>query len=347
MTAAPVCAPSPGPDPGTVIVHVDELTGSFASGFCAAPGLPQSGMTVCTDTRPTNIQFGLSAGSVVAVSLAPGSYSAALATVGIIPPVLGLIGPVEVRSSQTLVCSFTLGAAPSCQPLSGTVVVQVAPALVGDFAAGFCGAPGNPVSGTVICTDGHSLEGVFSLDGGESRAVSLPAGDYNAALARTIPLSLSPVGPVEVVAGQTTVCSFTMTAAPTCVPAGDGDGVAEPPLGFPAMYDGNGDGTPDALQGNVTSLLPAVGSSPVTIASPTGTTLTNVTAGPVPGSPAPPAGAWFPVGLIGFSVVLAPGATAANVDASCRPDRLRPATTSSRAARGSTSRRMCRSRATS
>ena len=312
MTAAPVCAPSPGPDPGTVIVHVDEASGSFASGFCAAPGTPVLGSTICSDSRPTNIQFGLSAGSVVAVSMAPGSYSGALGSVG--TSVLGPNGPVEVRSSQTLVCSFTLGAAPACTPLTGTVIVHVDESLSGDFAVGFCGAPGNPVLGSAICSDTHSLYGVFSLGAGESRAVSLPAGDFNAALALTSPLSLSPIGPIEVLAGQTTVCSFTMTAAPACAGAGDGDGVAEPPAGFPAGYDGNSDGTPDAEQGNVTSLLPAVGSVPVTVASPLGTALTNVTTGPVPGTPTPPSGVALTIGVLGFSVQLAPLQTSADVD---------------------------------
>ena len=81
-----------------------------------------------------------------------------------------------------------------------------------------------------------------------------------------------------------------------------------------APEDGDGDsgGIPDAVQANVASLPAAVDldgngllDDYVTIESPAGTVLTNVTAVPVPTDPAPPAGVVFPVGLFDYEVVVA------------------------------------------
>ncbi len=66
--------------------------------------------------------------------------------------------------------------------------------------------------------------------------------------------------------------------------------------------DGNGDGTPDAQQANVTTLPSGGSAGNVTIASPGTTTLQAVTATGVPASPVPPSGAQFPAGVLGFKV---------------------------------------------
>jgi hypothetical protein len=101
--------------------------------------------------------------------------------------------------------------------------------------------------------------------------------------------------------------------APTTAPLGctDADGVSDAvEWGAPNGGDGNDDGTPDAEQANVTS-LPGPGGY-VTIDVPAGGTLTGVATSAAPVSPAPPAGAMFPRGLVGFSVTgLTPGATVA------------------------------------
>jgi len=77
----------------------------------------------------------------------------------------------------------------------------------------------------------------------------------------------------------------------------DSDGVSEP-----AGYDGNGDGTSDAAQPNVTSVAPAIVNSPtdtLTLASPGATQITNVSViDPTPLSPPVP----LPHGLIDFTI---------------------------------------------
>jgi uncharacterized repeat protein (TIGR01451 family) len=86
----------------------------------------------------------------------------------------------------------------------------------------------------------------------------------------------------------------------------DSDGVSSTqesgPSGTNPLYDGNNDGTADRLQANVTSLPTATGSYYVTLASPDGTSLSNVQAG---GSPSPgnsPPGVDFPYGFFEFAV---------------------------------------------
>ena len=84
----------------------------------------------------------------------------------------------------------------------------------------------------------------------------------------------------------------------------DADGVDEDPA-----VDGNGDGTPDAQQGHVTTLPAAAGGGTVTIEAPDAIyPLEAVSASVVPTDPAPPAGASFPAGLLGFTVELPAGA---------------------------------------
>jgi hypothetical protein len=96
-------------------------------------------------------------------------------------------------------------------------------------------------------------------------------------------------------------------------PTTDGDAVSDQvEEGAPNGGDGNGDGTPDSDQANVTS-LPANGGGAtyLTVASPSETTLSDVsTLDPATLPTPPPAGTALPAGLVSFKVNLAtPGDT--------------------------------------
>jgi len=84
--------------------------------------------------------------------------------------------------------------------------------------------------------------------------------------------------------------------------------------GAPNGGDGNGDSIPDSAQANVASVPNAVTSAYVTVVSPPGTALVDVAPQTVPGSPAPPGGVAFPVGLVAFDVLVTPAGSAASVD---------------------------------
>ncbi len=81
----------------------------------------------------------------------------------------------------------------------------------------------------------------------------------------------------------------------------DGDGILDTDEGVgPNGGDANNDGIADSQQANVASLRNTVDNQYVTLVSPTGTQLTDVTAGAV--APGAPAGIEFPFGQIGFEV---------------------------------------------
>ena len=105
---------------------------------------------------------------------------------------------------------------------------------------------------------------------------------------------------------QLTLTAGTNTLDLAIGAVNDGDGVDE------GTADGNGDGTPDAQQPEVTTLPAGVGGGSVTIdARDPLYPLTDVETGPVPdGVPAEN----FPVGLIGFTVTLPTGVTSVDVD---------------------------------
>lgn len=71
--------------------------------------------------------------------------------------------------------------------------------------------------------------------------------------------------------------------------------------------DGNGDGTQDAAQSNVTSTLTARGNV-TTLAAPPGSALVSVLPLPVPQFAALPAGYYFPIGVIQWTLTNAPAA---------------------------------------
>ena len=51
MAAVPTCGPATGPEPGNVVVVVGEAAGSWATGFCADPGIPVLGSMTCGVTN--------------------------------------------------------------------------------------------------------------------------------------------------------------------------------------------------------------------------------------------------------------------------------------------------------
>ena len=81
----------------------------------------------------------------------------------------------------------------------------------------------------------------------------------------------------------------------------------------PNNGDGNDDGIPDSQQDNVAS-LPNVNGDFVTVASPGGTTLANVTSGANPSPGDAPAGVTFPAGFTAFEVGNLPAGGAVDVD---------------------------------
>jgi hypothetical protein len=157
---------------------------------------------------------------------------------------------------------------------------------------------GGPTSGTFALV--NTATGAYTLSG-------LSPGTYNfRAYAVTGGIVAGPVTSATLVTGSNVV-DLSMSAAP---PPDDGDGVDEDPV-----VDGNGDGTPDAQQPNVTTLPAGTGGGAVTIAAPDATyALGAVSASAVPGSPALPPGAVLPIGLVNFEVHLPNGVTTADVD---------------------------------
>jgi hypothetical protein len=213
------------PSLGAIVEAVNEPGGSYFTGFCLAPGVPQLGSTVCSDGRtlavgPTSLTGG---GPSTTVPLPAGSYTAAMA-----PSTLGVLSPivtVNVLPGQSLSCSFTMALGPVCTPTPGltlgTVVVTLADPPGPTYATGFCTAPSIPVLLSNLCSDGFTPAVLkYPVFGGASFALALPAGNYNAVAATVNPSPLlGAVGAVTVAAGQTTTCSFTMAAAPSCTVA--------------------------------------------------------------------------------------------------------------------------------
>jgi hypothetical protein len=219
-------------------------------------------------------------------------------------------------SGQVATCTFATGpsGSASCSvpppPPPGTVIVMVDEPAGNPYYPGFCKAPGMPVLGSPNCSDGRPATILFGVPGGSTHTLSLPPGPYNTGMARLDPPPTGLVpgvgGVVTVVSGQTQICSFTLSAGPVCF-VDDGDGVNEP-----GGYDGNGDGTPDDEQVNVTSLPAAEGGETVTIAAPSDSyTLTSVSAEPAPADLPP--GVDLPLGVFGFSVNLPEGVASADV----------------------------------
>jgi hypothetical protein len=95
--------------------------------------------------------------------------------------------------------------------------------------------------------------------------------------------------------------------ADEALPDDDGDGVPSvyemgPPDAPNPGYDGNDDGIPDFMQGNVTSFPTVDGLNYVTITCPEPAFFTNVEAGPNPSPGNTPEGVTFPLGFFSFTI---------------------------------------------
>ncbi|MFN8157877.1 MAG: choice-of-anchor U domain-containing protein [Candidatus Nanopelagicales bacterium] len=182
-----------------------------------------------------------------------------------------------------------------------------------EFAPGFTGSVG--ASGSYSYTDGN---------GAVSLKVVGNTAQYQVSV--TKPGSPSIFAHIDATPPTTTATLYAVGSGVwipgTPAQAADGDNVSPlveaqvPSLGASGQTgDGNGDGVPDALQPNVTS-VPVLGGDPgtqsyVTVAAPTGTDLTNVyTIDPhdtTKVATPPPAGVGLPEGLTNF---IATGLTA-------------------------------------
>jgi hypothetical protein len=103
----------------------------------------------------------------------------------------------------------------------------------------------------------------------------------------------------------TPTSTVTLTPTPTItpVPDNDDDGVDDSVEdGAPNDGDGNNDGIPDSDQHNVTSLPNAYDGAYLTVVSPEGTTLTDVTTIDNPSPENAPQEAIFPEGFISFGL---------------------------------------------
>jgi hypothetical protein len=279
----------------TVTIVVAEPSGSFASGFCLQPGALVYGSFTCSDGSPQYVDF-VGGGGSTTRTLGPGSYTAALGSLS-----TGTVGPsgtVTLTAGQSATCTFSLSSPPSCAdsppPPRATVVVSVDGPL-GDHATGFCLAPGLPVLGSTVCSDGSSANVDFLGPGGTA-VRSLAAGTYNAGIASLSPLASGPSGPVTLGADEVLACTFSMTVAPVCAP-----------------LDANGDGIADGDQPQVASAVAADGRSLVTVAGASAEyPVTDLVTAGLPAAPSPPAP--MPLGLLGFTVTLPAGATTADVE---------------------------------
>jgi hypothetical protein len=278
---------------GTVVIQVSETTGSYATGLCLQPGELVLGAFQCSDASTQFVDF-VAAGATVERTLAAGVYNAGVASLS--PLALGGTGPVTVVGGQSITCTFSMTAAPACEPTPiprGTVVIQIAESA-GSFATGFCLQPGELVLGAFQCSDA-STQFVDFVAAGATATRRLAPGTYNAGVGSLSPLALGVTGPVTVVAGEIINCTFSMTAAPAC-----------------EGYDGNGDDIADADQAHVVTVA-ATGGPLVTIAAPSAAyPITDVTTPDMPEGTPPPA--QLPLGIFGFTVTLPEGETTADVE---------------------------------
>ncbi len=170
------------------------------------------------------------------------------------------------------------------------------------------GTPCNDGTLHVIDASGGGIsidnDGAFSTTRGIEPGTWWVAGiDYS----QGPPLIVGDQASFTVGAGETVVCELRAPGPATCdgTVGAEGDGVsAVVEDGAPNGGDGNGDGTPDSEQANVTSLPAAVGGATyVTVATPDGTTLGSVSTTDPASLPDPPAEVLsFPGGLVSFTV---------------------------------------------
>jgi protocatechuate 3,4-dioxygenase beta subunit len=268
---------------GTVSGTVRDPNGEPVAGAqvaaCPAPGSP--GPACFQGLTNTD------AAGHYTIRLRPGTYNVA----AVHGPVRSPDATVTILNGGTPTQDFIL----PLGKVSGTVLDgngQSFPA--GSAGFGACPAPGAAVFSPGARTASADAAGDYTL--------RLGAGSYNVAGFTTQGgINGGAFTPVDVAVGETITCHVRMPNAPVC--GGDDDGVPDAVEdGAPNGGDGNNDGVPDSEQANVTSLPNAANGQYMSVESPDGTSLVGVSAAPVPGSPAPLAGATFPVGLLDFQV---------------------------------------------
>ena len=202
-------------------------------------------------------------------------------------------------------------------PAGGTITVRHADGTPAGVAAGVCRAPGVPSGFT--CSDGRNPIAGGLLSGGVVIVPDLAAGSYNVGALNGNFVAIGTPQPLVLDQGDAFECLLIVDGpGSSCValPGGSGpaddDGVTDAVEdGHPNGGDGDGDGTPDSGQPNVTS-LPGAGPDDgyITIAAPDGTGLSAVTVTDPADLPAPPPGATLTSSVVSYQVAgVAPGAT--------------------------------------
>jgi Carboxypeptidase regulatory-like domain len=282
---------------GTVRDSFGDPLPNIAVPICLAPTIPAPGPpgpgSSCTGFTFTN------AAGVYTRNLAPGTYNVA-AFYGPSGFMTRADATVTVVAGQTTTQNLTL----ALGKVSGSVLNAAGQPIPGTVGFGACPAPG---------TD-PSCPGVqFAIAGAAGNyTLRLRSGTYNVVgFTNNGGVVLSAATSITIATGEVISCNVQMPSAPVCR-GSDDDGVTDTVEdAAPNGGDGNNDGTQDSEQPNVTSLPNATDSQYVTLESPDGTTLADVSASAVPLTPAPPAGATFPAGLLGFEVRgTSPGGTA-------------------------------------
>ena len=283
---------------------------------CAAPGIPVVSATsfpTC-DNGSSPLAVGVSGADTFSVQGIPaGSYNLELAYVdGPAALVVSGVASVALAPGQVANCTLIAGVVATANCAGGVTAVDV-----GGVVTDSVGTPFTGPNGLLVCDGMLRTTPTFAnlCDGGSVEVIAI-AGATGAVAPATASWHVSRLGrrgdtlvfaspdTVTVGAGDELTCEAHVPGATTCTvvsapsgPPDDGDGVIESP-----GVDGNGDGIDDAAQANVTTLPSGGTTGNVTIASPGSTTLQAVSAAGVPASPTPPAGAQFPVGVLGFKV---------------------------------------------
>jgi len=125
---------------------------------------------------------------------------------------------VTLAACITALIGTFLPTAAAAEGETGTVVAAVAEPQGQNYVTHFCPAPAVPGARTLSCSDGNPSLIQFNSGGlSAPTQISLPPGTYTAALS---PLDfgaeLGPLGFVNVTAGETTNCTFTLAGGPVC-----------------------------------------------------------------------------------------------------------------------------------
>jgi Neocarzinostatin family/Carboxypeptidase regulatory-like domain len=169
-------------------------------------------------------------------------------------------------------------------------------------------------SGIQVCR-GSCMGGLTNADASGDYKVHLEPGTYDLRGFATQEegLIFGEITSFTMTTDEDIICNVRMPNAPVC--GSDDDGVPDVVEdGGPNGGDGNNDGTQDSEQANVTSLPNAVDDQYVTLASPEGSTLADVTAIDPGSLPPPPAGTELPAGVFSFELRDLPLGGSATVD---------------------------------